>query len=199
MLDKKDYIKTKRLTYTYFITDGEYYKIGKTRKLKDRMAVYRTHSTTIEWLGFCLGDKERELHKKYNEYNYLNEWFDFTEDLVEEIKINHFPIDDVNGCTEETIEVFDKEKYESDLKFLERASQCSIRVGRRISENNNLSISVYNNIDIENAFSHGFINEWEVNFVTNVSKFKKLSDKQLKISRRVVNKIKKCKVYLTRS
>ncbi len=69
--------------YLYFISDGEYVKIGKTKNIKNRMKALRTANPrdltliryvyTDDWLSY----NENKFHKIFSKYRIKNtEWFD---------------------------------------------------------------------------------------------------------------------------
>lgn len=79
----------------YFITDGQYIKIGYTKNdAKKRLKQLQTSSPNrLFLLGYIEGDKtiEKKLHKKfYNSIVRINgEWFSPTQDLLDYINDNN--------------------------------------------------------------------------------------------------------------
>lgn len=193
MIDKSNFTKTARGTYTYFITDGQKYKIGKSKDVKSRMATYGTHSTTIEFLGACPENIESDLHEKYKEFNYVNEWFDFPKDVTEEVKKKHFPLDKIEQCPIVTKEVFDKRSYDFYMESRSRHLTQKKKTDIEFKKRNNHPKSAYSKFRIDAALNINYINEWEADFFWGLRNLKTLSKKQLELSRKVLNKINACK------
>lgn len=84
-----------RLEQVYFITDGRYIKIGTTKiGAEKRLKQLNTGSPLrLYLLGYITGgkEKEKELHKKFQQYKVRNngEWFSPEDDLINYLnKIN---------------------------------------------------------------------------------------------------------------
>lgn len=81
----EDYIRfDKPGSFVYFISDGEYIKIGKAKQPKQRLMELQTGNPKelkILWLIPCKNDKaayyvEQSLHGLYRSYRQCGEWFD---------------------------------------------------------------------------------------------------------------------------
>ena len=81
--------------YVYFITDGEYIKIGYTKNHpKKRLKQLNTgNDKKLFLLGYILGNmsKEKELHKKFGRLRVRNssEWFNVNDELLDYINQNN--------------------------------------------------------------------------------------------------------------
>lgn len=79
----------------YFITDGEYIKIGYTKRKPDnRLKQLNTgNNKKLYLLGYIQGDKkkEKELHLKFNKYRIRQngEWFLSSDSLIDFINENN--------------------------------------------------------------------------------------------------------------
>ena len=79
----------------YFISDGEYIKIGYTKRKPDnRLKQLNTgNNKKLYLLGYIQGDKkkEKELHLKFNKYRIRQngEWFLPSDELIEYINQNN--------------------------------------------------------------------------------------------------------------
>ena len=82
-------------TMVYFITDGNYIKIGYTKNnSKKRLKQLQTsNANRLFLLGYIEGDKtvEKELHNKFSSsiVRQNGEWFFPTEDLIDYINKNN--------------------------------------------------------------------------------------------------------------
>jgi hypothetical protein len=71
---------------TYLIKSGENYKIGKTKNLKSRLSVYKTHNIQTELILFIETDCEYYLHNKFKDKHISGEWFSLNEADINSIK-----------------------------------------------------------------------------------------------------------------
>ena len=92
-LHKKHKI-TKHQEYVYFISDGEYVKIGKANNILRRMSELQTGNARK--LNVLMGIKvtdsfkaECSLHKLFKENNISNEWFDIMNSFDKGIILNN--------------------------------------------------------------------------------------------------------------
>lgn len=69
----------------YFVSDGEFVKIGFTCNLKTRLSTLQTMSPRpLEVLKVISGPQtlEKEIHKKFRHFHVHGEWFNMKEDLI---------------------------------------------------------------------------------------------------------------------
>lgn len=71
----------------YLIQSLNYYKIGFTTNIKERMKSYKTTNPHAVLLGVAEGTEEDELqyHLKLKEYNHYTEWFELPENIVKDL------------------------------------------------------------------------------------------------------------------
>lgn len=71
----------------YLIQSLNYYKIGFTTNIKERMKSYKTTNPHAILLGVTEGTEEDELqyHLKLKEYNHYTEWFELPENIVKDL------------------------------------------------------------------------------------------------------------------
>lgn len=79
----------------YFIADESTntVKIGVTKDVYKRLTALQTgHSTKLKLLHVTEGSYEEEkcLHKKYKKYKVRNEWFDLSDEIVNDIEYANF-------------------------------------------------------------------------------------------------------------
>ena len=74
----------------YLIKSGNYYKIGYTDNIYNRLKEYRTHNPDISLIGVKEGTLEDEsnYHKEFSEYITHGEWMQISNDQVEQLKKN---------------------------------------------------------------------------------------------------------------
>lgn len=74
----------------YLLFDGTYFKIGKTKKLKNRLSQIKANNVSVDLIAFkdCYNysELERILHNRYRKFRYKNEWF-LVNDLEELINL----------------------------------------------------------------------------------------------------------------
>lgn len=79
-----------KTTKTYFITDGEYVKIGITEDIEKRLSGIQTgNPKKIKLIHYIEGNKEYEYHRKFKKYRANGEWFIFNKeikDFIEKLK-----------------------------------------------------------------------------------------------------------------
>jgi hypothetical protein len=90
--------------YTYLISDGNYYKIGKSNNVKDRFKAIRCANPNSVLIGYTDKYTEKELHEKYKEYKYKLEWFNFHNNIIIDV-LNDFNV------TDKTLSLFYYTKY----------------------------------------------------------------------------------------
>lgn len=81
--------------YVYIIQSQKYFKIGITKNPKQRLKTFQKtlmpYDFNIIALKECQEEQcrvlEKEIHKKYNKYNYRGEWFVIDEKILNEIII----------------------------------------------------------------------------------------------------------------
>lgn len=112
----------------YFITDGEYVKIGVTTDLNKRLRGLQTgnprrlkvlYSFTTDWPYTV----ESKLHKKYENKNVGNEWFDILDDfpLYKDKYLRPIDIETILGASHTFVN-----------KLINKPEFPSIRFGERI-------------------------------------------------------------------
>lgn len=69
----------------YLIESGDYYKIGYTTNINQRLKSYITANPNFKLIETKEGSKqdEKELHRLCKEFKFKNEWFHKTEKLLE--------------------------------------------------------------------------------------------------------------------
>lgn len=71
----------------YFITDGEYIKIGHTiKKIKGRMIALQVgNCKELTLLGYILGEvsKEKEIHNLFRHLLIRGEWFKYSQEIID--------------------------------------------------------------------------------------------------------------------
>lgn len=77
--------------YLYIIKSGEYYKIGKALKPKQRIKTYITENPNKITVILCEKVKdytktEKELHSKFKDKNHNREWFNLDDKDINLIK-----------------------------------------------------------------------------------------------------------------
>ena len=72
----------------YLLTDGTNLKIGFTNNIAKRLKQYQTHSSTISLISHKEGNKYDEylLHDKFKMYRIKNEWFKYSDELINYFK-----------------------------------------------------------------------------------------------------------------
>ena len=92
----------------YLIKSNNFYKIGFTNNLENRLNSYRTSNPNFELIGFKSGNLklEKYYHKLLNDFRIdKREWFDITDKLILNNLINEFTNVDPNIlCTKFKIE-----------------------------------------------------------------------------------------------
>ena len=89
--------------YVYFITDGQYVKIGRTNNVKQRLSCLQTSSAVqlriisiIPCMEYWISkDIERDLHCYFGEYHTSGEWFNILDNA------DYLSIVDQYGCLNE--------------------------------------------------------------------------------------------------
>lgn len=79
-------------SFVYFISDGEKVKIGKANNVESRLKSLQTSHAKELSLIKCIKckneesayKKEKQLHKKFDEFRITGEWFDILEFIMEE-------------------------------------------------------------------------------------------------------------------
>jgi len=72
------------------MTDGNRFKIGKSKNLKERYITQKTSNPDLILLGYTDKSSEKEMHEKYKKYHYKLEWYEFNDgDIISEV-INDF-------------------------------------------------------------------------------------------------------------
>ena len=72
--------------YCYLMYDGKYYKIGKSIHPQKRLKQLKTANPNIEIVDTSKLVDEKDLHNLYKHKNITLEWFDLTNEDVNEIK-----------------------------------------------------------------------------------------------------------------
>jgi hypothetical protein len=67
------------------MTDGEYFKIGKSVNPQKRYKQLITGNAKLVLIDYSDKVRESELHKLYRNHRVQNEWFNLTEDHVKDI------------------------------------------------------------------------------------------------------------------
>lgn len=82
LIDCQVYFKS----YSYLIKDtrSNIYKIGKSDDPIKRYNSLKTANPFIEFIGVNL-IAEKDLHKKYSQYRYTGEWFEFPDKIKNEV------------------------------------------------------------------------------------------------------------------
>lgn len=75
---------------TYLIYDGRYFKIGRSLDIEKRLKSIKSHNPDATLLCLTDGDIEYEIHSKYQEYNYHNEWFFIPDDEIIKKLVSEF-------------------------------------------------------------------------------------------------------------
>ena len=73
--------------YCYLMYDGKYYKIGKSIHPQKRLKQFKTANPNIEIVAISKLVAEKDLHSLYKNKNITLEWFDLTNEDVNEIKL----------------------------------------------------------------------------------------------------------------
>lgn len=96
----------------YLITDGKYLKIGYSENISNRMKSYSTHSNNFKLLSYKEGGTKDEsiLHEKYEKYNVRDEWFEYSQEIID--GFNNY--ESINESTNESEVVI----YQSHLKTI---------------------------------------------------------------------------------
>lgn len=72
---------------TYIMTDKSgYYKIGRTKSLKERYRALKVGNPTLKLVGSIIDDVENKLHSDYANKNVDGEWFALSETDIRNIK-----------------------------------------------------------------------------------------------------------------
>ncbi len=77
---------------TYLIFDGIYYKIGRTTNIEKRFKTIKSNNPNAILLAYINSDIEQELHNKYREYVYYNEWFLIKDENITKELLNEYNI-----------------------------------------------------------------------------------------------------------
>lgn len=75
----------------YFLYDGESVKVGHSKNPRKRVKQLQTGSSSkIQLLGTIYGDKalEKEIHRQFNRFRIINEWFRPEDELIQFINDN---------------------------------------------------------------------------------------------------------------
>ena len=114
--------------YVYFITDGEYVKIGVTSNLEKRLESLQTgnpkkltvlYAFYTEWPYTV----ESKLHKKYADKHVFQEWYDIIDD---------FPILKRNYLTLKDMELILNMSHSSVYNLINEPNFPTIRIGKCI-------------------------------------------------------------------
>lgn len=106
----------------YFITDGEYLKIGKATNLANRFQALQCASPKKLYIVATIDGiykEESKLHKKFNNIRYNREWFYYTKELQDFI-YNLESMDETVQYTICEINVFNKIDPEHKHSFIHR-------------------------------------------------------------------------------
>jgi hypothetical protein len=80
-------------SYVYLITDGRYYKIGKSLNPFRRLKQLQTANPLIDLIGYTKRYSEIGLHAKFKKWRIAGEWFDLPKTEVENLIQNmHKPV-----------------------------------------------------------------------------------------------------------
>jgi hypothetical protein len=77
--------------YIYLLKDGDYYKIGKAKRPKDRLKTYRTENPRETQIILCekvsdYTQTEKELLSLFKSKNHKGEWFKLDSEDIDKIK-----------------------------------------------------------------------------------------------------------------
>ena len=111
--------------FTYLISDERYYKIGRSVNPEKRLKQISTGNPKAKLLNTLEGDYEKWLHDILSEYRIKNEWFEFTEAVLN--LVNNF---------------FCNNKYE--LKIMLEVHKKALK---QLESKNKNDISVFNKIN----------------------------------------------------
>ncbi len=75
--------------YTYLMFDGNLYKIGQTKNIKERLSTMYTANPYIQLIGYSDKITEKELHSAFSKYRVKLEWFNLFDCQVDDI-LNSF-------------------------------------------------------------------------------------------------------------
>ena len=71
--------------YTYLMFDGNLYKIGQTKNIKERLSTMYTANPYIQLIGYSDKITEKELHSAFSKYRVKLEWFNLFDCQVDDI------------------------------------------------------------------------------------------------------------------
>lgn len=106
----KDYVEGSHPNaFVYFVSDGEYVKIGKANNVAKRLATLQTANARhlqCLYLIPAVDDSaavimEGKLHKLYKDYRLEGEWFDVLGKLDKSSFLSLFPADKYLGCVKQ--------------------------------------------------------------------------------------------------
>lgn len=72
--------------YTYLVSDGRLYKIGKSKDVYSRINQLKTSNPLIELVHVIDKDVENMLHKQFANKSFSREWFNLSESDIKYIK-----------------------------------------------------------------------------------------------------------------
>lgn len=84
--------------YTYLIKQNKYLKIGFTSDIDVRKKQYNTHNANFELLYYIKSNNllEKKLHEKWKNFKFKNEWFNYTDEIINYFKYYHLYSDELN-------------------------------------------------------------------------------------------------------
>lgn len=88
-------------TYIMFDENIGYLKIGKSKNPKFRERTLQSQNPSIKIFKICDKNVEKEIHKKYADKRVRGEWFDLSEEDIENI-VNEYGFHDVDTAGTET-------------------------------------------------------------------------------------------------
>jgi hypothetical protein len=140
---KNNHLKTDEAGNIYFVTDGNFTKIGATTYNVDKRLVelQTGNAKKLSVIGFYEVDNkittERYLHELFNDRNILNEWFDLSLSDINEIlstKPNVKRVGNSQCLTEEDIKNIGTALYSNYLHYDQILEKKRIRFSRKIEE-----------------------------------------------------------------
>lgn len=86
MIDEiKIVIKSTEIQHTYLMKSNEFYKIGFSTNVSQRLQTIEAVNPHIKLIGSCKFNCENFLHKKYSNKKHKYEWFNLSNNDVEDI------------------------------------------------------------------------------------------------------------------
>jgi len=133
-------IQDKKATITYLIKETltNYYKIGKSDNINTRFSSIKSSNIHVKLIGIS-EEKESILHKKFDNFRIMGEWFNLNKFLKEEKELLSFFIENTKEnklfLTNkiESIRPYDmKYKHSSDLGWINK-HRLDLIEGKRTS------------------------------------------------------------------